>query len=287
METATAPNAPRPAADPQRPQYHLMPPSGWLNDPNGLIQWGDEYHVFYQHNPAGAFHDRIHWGHAVSTDLAHWRHLPIALAPEPGTIDEDGCWSGCAVNNDGIPTIMYSGASSIGQRPCIATSSDGLLTWQKYAGNPVIAAPPPDLDLIEYRDHSIWREDGMWYQLIGVGIHDQGGAALLYRSPDLRLGIPEPVVCGRCATARPRMDRLDVGMPRFLSARRPPRADRFRVGRSHALRQRGDGWNVQRFLLYARSRAHSGLWRALFLCAAIVHRRAGPTDHFRRSEGVV
>jgi beta-fructofuranosidase len=174
------------ATDPHRPRYHFLPPANWLNDPNGLIQWGGEYHMFYQYNPNGAFHGTIHWGHAVSADLINWRHLPIALAPEPGTADEDGCYSGVAVNDDGVPTLIYSGNKNRAQRACLATSADGLLTWQKEAGNPVIVAPPPDLDLLEYRDHSVWREDGTWYQLMGAGIRGQGGTALLYRSDDLR-----------------------------------------------------------------------------------------------------
>ena len=62
----------------------------------------------------------------------------------------------------------------------------GCVTWQKHPGNPVIAAPPPDLHLVAFRDHSVWREDGTWYQLIGAGIEGHGGTALLYRSTDLR-----------------------------------------------------------------------------------------------------
>jgi beta-fructofuranosidase len=171
--------------DPHRPRYHFLPPANWLNDPNGLIQWKGQYHLFYQYNPAGPFHGTIHWGHAVSADLAHWRHLPIALEPSAGGPDEDGCWSGCAVDDAGVPTLIYSGNRNGAQRPCLATSADDLLTWRKDAGNPVIAEPPPGLELVEFRDHCVWREDGVWYQLIGAGLQGQGGTALLYRSADL------------------------------------------------------------------------------------------------------
>jgi beta-fructofuranosidase len=172
--------------DPHRPRYHFLPPANWLNDPNGLIQWNGEYHMFYQYNPNGAFHGTIHWGHAVSTDLVHWRHLPVALTPEPGTADADGCYSGVAVDDDGVPTLIYSGNRQGTQRACLATSADELLTWEKYGGNPVIPEPPAELHLVATRDHTIWREDSMWYQLMGAGIVGKGGTALLYRSPDLR-----------------------------------------------------------------------------------------------------
>jgi beta-fructofuranosidase len=75
------------AADPHRPLFHFLPPANWLNDPNGLIQWQGQYHLFYQYNPNGPFHGTIHWGHAVSADLVTWRDLPIALAPTPGGPD--------------------------------------------------------------------------------------------------------------------------------------------------------------------------------------------------------
>lgn len=174
------------AADAHRPQYHFLPPANWMNDPNGLIQWQDHYHLFYQHNPNNPAWGPMHWGHAVSQDLVHWTDLPNALAPTPGTADEDGCWSGYAVNHQGTPTLLYTGLRGQIQLPCLATSRDNLLTWQKYAGNPVIASPPPELDVVGFRDHTLWPENGAWYQLIGSGIRDVGGTALLYQSSDLK-----------------------------------------------------------------------------------------------------
>jgi beta-fructofuranosidase len=158
-----------------------------MNDPNGLIQWRGLYHLFYQHNPVEPRWGPIHWGHAVSDDLVHWRDWPIALAPTPGGPDADGCWSGCAVDNEGVPTLVYTGVHP--QVQCLAISLDGLRTWQKLQGNPVIAAPPPGLSIVgqpwDFRDPWLWREDGNWYALIGSGLRDQGGTALLYTSPDL------------------------------------------------------------------------------------------------------
>ncbi len=171
--------------DRHRPAYHFLPPANWINDPNGLIHWNGTYHIFYQYNPLGAFHQSIHWGHASSTDLVHWTHLPTALTPTPDSPDADGCFSGCAVDDNGVPTIIYSGHRGTQQRPCIATGTDDLLIWQKYPGNPVIGEPPPDLEIVEFRDHCAWKDGDTWFQVIGSGINKVGGAALLYRSADL------------------------------------------------------------------------------------------------------
>lgn len=172
--------------DPYRPAYHFLAPTGWLNDPNGLIQWNGTFHLFYQHNPYAGVWGSIHWGHATSPDLVHWTHEPIALVPSPNSPDEDGCWSGIAVNDNGTPTLMYTGVRGDDQLPCLALGDDDLLTWHKYAGNPVIPAPPAGLEIEGFRDHSVWREDGLWYMAIGSGIRDVGGLIFLYRSADLR-----------------------------------------------------------------------------------------------------
>ena len=134
MSLSSHPLVPTPSStgDRHRPSYHFLPPANWMNDPNGFIQWGSTYHLFYQYNPAAAVHDSIHWGHAASEDLVHWRHLPIALTPTPGGPDADGCWSGSAVDDNGTPTIIYTGASGQHQRACLATSSDDLQRIVKY-----------------------------------------------------------------------------------------------------------------------------------------------------------
>lgn len=180
-------------ADPQRPQYHFTAPRNWLNDPNGLIQWQGQYHLFYQFNPYTPLSDTKHWGHAVSVDLVHWDDLPIALAPTPGSYDADGIYSGSAVNDDGIPTILYSGVRGPHQLVCVATSDDQLLRWSKDHANPVVPDFPPGLHLLQtpdgkihYRDPSVWREDDTWWMIVGSGIAGVGGTVLLYRSSDLR-----------------------------------------------------------------------------------------------------
>lgn len=173
------------------PHYHFRPPTNWINDPNGVIQWNGRYHLFYQHNPFGALWGNMHWGHAVSDDLVHWEHLPLALAPTEGDFDEYGCFSGGIVDNDGVPTMIYTGtqAAPLGAMPYtqhanIATSQDDLTTWQKFAGNPIIRPPHPKT-LIGFRDHNVWRNGDHWLHIIGSGVQDVGPTAFLYRSDDL------------------------------------------------------------------------------------------------------
>ena len=169
-------------SDPHYPRYHLRPAAYWNNDPNGPVQFRGQYHVFFQHNPYGEKWGNMSWAHAVSRDLVHWKHLPIALVPTPQTYDKDGIFSGCCVINDGVPTILYTGVSPECQ--CVATSGDGMVTWKKHEGNPVIPFRPQD-DLHGFRDPFVWKESGLWYMLIGSGIKGRGGTALLYRSGDL------------------------------------------------------------------------------------------------------
>ncbi|MGH2346017.1 MAG: glycoside hydrolase family 32 protein [Chloroflexota bacterium] len=179
----------------ERPRYHFQPNANWMSDPNGPIHWRGQYHLFYQHNPSNPFFGPMCWGHAVSSDLVRWTHLPIALAPTPGDPDADGCWSGCAVDDGGTPTLIYTGVvkdagyqASYRQTQCLAVSDDNLLTWRKDPRNPVIPAPPEgdDITVTGFRDPCVWREEGGWACVIGSGVEGVGGHILLYRSPDLR-----------------------------------------------------------------------------------------------------
>ena len=184
--TASTNQTPLATNDPHRPIYHFLPPANWMNDPNGLIQWQGQYHLFYQYNPYSPWHHKIHWGHAVSSDLVHWTHLPIALTPTPHGPDADGCWSGCAINHDGVPTLFYSGVFP--QVVCLATSDDKLLHWQKHEQNPVISRVPDSInagDPWEFRDPYVWQEGDTWYMLMGTRVVGEGGAVLLYRSQNL------------------------------------------------------------------------------------------------------
>lgn len=170
------------ATDPLRPIFHLQTKANWINDPNGPIYFHSEYHIFFQHNPYGAKWGNMSWGHAVSSDLVHWRHLPIVLTPQPDGYDKDGVFSGCCVDDNGVMTIVYTGVSP--QVQCIARSHDNGRTFEKYQGNPVIAAPPVD-NVEGFRDPFVWKNGDWWYVVIGSGIKGEGGTAFLYRSKNL------------------------------------------------------------------------------------------------------
>ncbi len=187
------------ANDPRRPQYHLLPARNWMNDPNGPIYWRGQYHMFFQYNPHGTTGADMHWGHAISPDMVHWRHLPVALAPTPGGPDAAGVWTGSALADGDRVAILYAavvsasedeatirdGAHSLRESQCLAFSSGDLTSWTKVP-QPVIPAPPPGLDVTGFRDPAPWRQGDVWYTAIGSGIRGKGGAILLYRSSDLR-----------------------------------------------------------------------------------------------------
>src|ERR1035438_2294020 len=168
------PAASKLAADPHRPQYHLLPAANWMNDPNAPIYWQDKYHMFYQYNPNGAFWGDMHWAHAVSEDMVHWKHLPMALAPTPGGPDKDGVFSGCAVIDNGVPTAIYTGVNP--ETQSIATSAGDLTVWKKFSGNPAIAAPPAGMEVTGFRDPAVWKEGDTWLMALGSGFRGKGGA---------------------------------------------------------------------------------------------------------------
>lgn len=173
-----------------RPLAHLLPETGWTNDPIGPVHWRGRTHLFNQVNPSGAFWERPHWGHFVSDDLVHWHRRPIALSPEPDGPDADGCYSGSVAVIDGEATMFYTGAKgpagSQVQTTCVARSSDEHLdVWVKDPTNPVTTAPE-GIPVDSFRDPFVWREGGEWRQLVGASLPGVGGAALLFSSTDLR-----------------------------------------------------------------------------------------------------
>ena len=172
-----------------RPQIHYTQRRGWNNDPNGLIYYEGEYHLFYQHNPYERDWGNMHWGHAVSKDLIHWEELPIALFPdEHGTM-----FSGSAVidykntagfNKGNIPAMVavYTADSPEKQVQCIAYSLDKGRTWTKYDGNPVVDSKA------KWNSHDTRDPKVFWYEPTGkwVMVLNERDGHSIYNSDDLK-----------------------------------------------------------------------------------------------------
>lgn len=145
----------------QRPQFHFTSRRGWLNDPNGMVYYKGEYHLYYQHNPYGWAWGNMHWGHAVSKDLLHWEELPIALRPFRYG---DWAFSGSAVvdaaNTSGFKSgdedVLVGAYTSTGRGECILYSNDRGRSWTEYAGNPVVKHPGRDPRLLWHAPSKQW-----------------------------------------------------------------------------------------------------------------------------------
>ncbi len=156
-----------------RPQLHYTPRRGWCSDPNGLVFHEGKWHLFYQHNPAGADRYNMHWGHAISSDLVHWEELPDALH-----MDEGQMFSGSGVvdfnNSSGLgkkgqkPLLLFytSAHSPMGEVQCIAYSLDGGYTFTKYAGNPILDSKA-FWNTLDTRDPKVfWYEPGKHWVMV-------------------------------------------------------------------------------------------------------------------------
>ena len=178
----------------QRPEFHLSPRIGWMNDPNGFTYYNGKYHMFYQYHPYNTNWGPMHWGHAVSEDLLHWEYLPAALAPDQ-EYDQNGCFSGSAVTlPDGRQLLMYTGVKleeqSDGkmrdiQVQCLATG-DGL-NYEKYEKNPGLSEKdmPEGFNRFDFRDPKMWqKEDGTYLCVVGNRPADGSGQILLFSSTD-------------------------------------------------------------------------------------------------------
>ncbi|XP_047024426.1 sucrose-6-phosphate hydrolase-like [Helicoverpa zea] len=163
--------------------YHITPPVGWMNGPNGFLFYKEEYHLFYQYYPYDTQWGPMHWGHVASTNLIDWRPLPTALRPA-----DEQCFSGSAIDNQGIMVLMYTAHQSTKNPPFynesqyLAFSVDGI-DFHKYKGNPIAIKPPPGTQ--DFRDPKVWRHGMHWYVVLGSKTRDQRGAAILYRSTDM------------------------------------------------------------------------------------------------------
>jgi sucrose-6-phosphate hydrolase SacC (GH32 family) len=172
-----------------RPQFHFTPAKNWMNDPNGMFYYDSEYHLFYQYNPFGEKWGHMSWGHTVSEDLVHWKHLPLALAEENGVM----IFSGSAVvdwkntsgfGKDGKPPLVAIYTGHYTEKPLqnqqIAYSNDRGRTWTKYEGNPVI-----DIGYKDFRDPKVfWHEDStQWVMAVSLPVER---TVRFYGSPDLK-----------------------------------------------------------------------------------------------------
>lgn len=166
---------------------HYKPPKGWINDPNGLVYFKGDYHIFYQHAPdfEVPWKEPMHWGHARTKDFLRWEELPVALYPDR-EYDKGGCWSGTAIVKDDTLYLFYASIDEKTQAQTVsaAYSSDGI-HFEKYPGNPVIKHYPsaggPD-----FRDPAVCCIDNRYYCVMATGNpEDKAGRLLLYRSDNL------------------------------------------------------------------------------------------------------
>lgn len=180
--------------EPYRPAIHFTPKEHWMNDPNGLVYYGGNYHLFYQYYPGGTVWGPMHWGHAVSKDLLHWEHLPIALYPDSlgyifsGSVVVDhlntaGLQKGkektlVAIFTYHDPKGEKAGTTSF-QTQGMAYSNDGGFTWKKYAQNPVLNNPGKK----DFRDPKVswYAAEKKWIMTLAVGNHVE-----FYESPNLK-----------------------------------------------------------------------------------------------------
>ncbi len=162
-----------------RPIYHFVSPESTMNDPNGLCFWRGKWHLFYQGYPPED--TRVHWGHAVSDDLIHWKDLPYAIYPGP----EDRCFSGATFVEENRVIAMYHG---VGIGNMIATADDALLlNWKKIKNRAVIPIKP-NLPYVVF-DPCIWKKGKYYYALSGGSRKGKANEKLranwLFRSSDL------------------------------------------------------------------------------------------------------
>jgi fructan beta-fructosidase len=176
---------------PYRPQVHFSPREHWTNDPNGLVYFHGEYHLFFQYNPFGDVWGHMSWGHAVSTDLLHWRELPVAIPEKDGEMVFTGSVVADRSNSSGLCGVgteclvaVYTGyrkdAKGTLQNQNLAYSRDAGRTWTRFEGNPVL-----DLHMSDFRDPSVfWDEKGKhWVMAVALPLEHK---VRLYNSPNLK-----------------------------------------------------------------------------------------------------
>ncbi len=176
-----------------KPGYHISPPVGWLNDPNGFSIFKEEFHLFYQYHPYSSVWGPMHWAHLISKDMIKWEWCPIAIAPEE-IYELDGCFSGTAIDDNGEHVLIYTshlhpnpGNKSVyRQQQCLAKSMDGV-HYEKSSLNPVIRTDeiPEGNDLQDFRDPKLIKRNNIYYCVVASKSHDGSGQLLVYESEEL------------------------------------------------------------------------------------------------------
>ena len=183
-------------------RIHAKAPDNWVNDPNGLIYYKGYYHLFYQYFPYAPRWGTMHWGHAVSRDLVNWEHRGIALFPTKRG-DENGCFSGSAVEKDGRLCLIYTGVRYEPADPedihvsfneqfescqMMISSEDGF-RFDNWKDKEMVLPPLTDPqigDRTHTRDPKVWREGDSWYMILGSTREKKQGRVLIFKSRDLR-----------------------------------------------------------------------------------------------------
>lgn len=182
-------------------KIHLKAPGNWINDPNGFIYYKGNYHLFYQYFPYAPRWGTMHWGHAVSKDMVNWEHQGVALFPTKYE-DQNGCFSGSAVEHDGSLYLYYTGVHYYQPDPndihqCLnddfasaqlmITSQDGY-HFDNFHDKKVIIPPITDSnigDRTHTRDPKVWRGKDAWYMVLGSKTLDDKGELIFYKSTNL------------------------------------------------------------------------------------------------------
>lgn len=168
-----------------RHTFHAMSDYGWANDPNGLIWYKDQFHLFYQHNPYDVNWGPMYWGHYTTTDFVKWERQPIALAPDKSYDHQFGAFSGTAIEKDGKLYLFYTSVANDQQTQSLAISEDGI-HFEKIIQNPVIPTSlnPKGVHPNEIRDPAVFKHGDTYYVMIGTKINGKG-QVVLYKSNNL------------------------------------------------------------------------------------------------------
>ena len=171
--------------DRYRHKYHAMSQFNWGNDPNGLIWYNDEFHLFYQHNPYEPSWGPMHWGHQTSKDLIKWEHLDVAIAPDKTYDNEGGAFSGTAIEKDGRLYLYYTSVGEGLQQQALAYSDDGI-NFVKHRDNPIVTVfdLPKNAETEHFRDPKVFLHDGYYYMIVS-GTTNKLGQLFLYKSENL------------------------------------------------------------------------------------------------------